>query len=37
MGVSTIGDAKYYIDFNFEINNSVDKLALKKRYKEKIK
>lgn len=37
MGVSSIGDAKYYIDFNMEINSGVDKLALKKKYKEEIK
>jgi len=37
MGVSSIGDAKYYLDFNFEINSGVEKLALKKKYKEEIK
>ena len=37
MGVSIIGDAKYYLDLNLEINSEVDKLALKKKYKEEIK
>ena len=37
MGVSGIGDAKYFLDLNMEINISVDKLNLKKKYKEEIK
>lgn len=37
MGVSGIGDAKYFLDLNMEINISVDKLSLKKKYKEEIK
>lgn len=37
MGVSSIGDAKYFLDLSIEINGSVDKLSLKKKYKEEIK
>lgn len=37
MGVSSIGDAKYYLDLNIEVNSAVDKLALKKKYKNEIK
>ena len=37
MGVSGIGDAKYFLDLNMEINISIDKLSLKKKYKEEIK
>jgi hypothetical protein len=37
MGASSIGDAKYFLDLNMEINGSVDKLSLKKKYKEEIK
>ena len=34
MGVTENGDAKYYLDTNFSIDTTIDKLALKKKYKE---
>jgi hypothetical protein len=37
MGVSESGDAKYYLDTNFILDANVDKLALKKKYKEEIR
>jgi hypothetical protein len=37
MGVTENGDAKYYLDTNFSIDTTVDKLALKKKYKEEIR
>lgn len=37
MGVSESGDAKYYLDTNFVLDPHVDKLALKKKYKEEIR
>jgi len=37
MGVNSIGDVKYFLDLNWEIVGSVDKLSLKKKYKEEIK
>lgn len=37
MGVSDSGDAKYYLDTNFVVEPTIDKLGLKKRYKEEIK
>lgn len=37
MGVSESGDPKYYLDDNFVIDPAVDKLALKKKYKEEIR
>jgi hypothetical protein len=37
MGVSENGDAKYYLDTNFVLESTVDKLALKKKYKEEIR
>lgn len=37
MGASSIGDAKYYLDLTIQINPNVDKMGLKKKYKEEIK
>lgn len=37
MGVSEGGDAKYFLDPLFEIEPNVDKLSLKKKYKEEIR
>jgi hypothetical protein len=37
MGVTENGDPKYYLDTNFALDANVDKLALKKKYKEEIK
>lgn len=37
MGVSEAGEAKYYLDTHFSVDAAVDKLALKKRYKEEIR
>ena len=37
MGVSVSGDAKYYLDLSFTIEPQLDKLALKKRYKQQIR
>jgi len=37
MGVNLEGDAKYFVDTNFEMDANIDKLALKKKYKEEIK
>lgn len=37
MGVSESGDPKYYLDTNFTIDGTVDRLALKKKYKEEIR
>lgn len=37
MGVGESGDPKYYLDTNFVIDLTVDKLALKKKYKEEIR
>jgi hypothetical protein len=37
MGVNENGDAKYYLDTHFSIDPAVDKLALKKKYKEEIR
>lgn len=37
MGVSDSGDAKYFLDTTFEVDPAVDKLQLKKKYKEEIK
>lgn len=34
MGVSDSGDAKYFLDTTFEVDSAVDKLHLKKKYKE---
>ena len=37
MGVTEGGDAKYYLDTSFSLDPSLDKLTLKKKYKEEIK
>ena len=37
MGVSENGDAKYYLDPGFDIDPNIDKLSLKKKYKEEIR
>lgn len=37
MGVSESGDAKYFLDTGFEVEAGVDKLQLKKKYKEEIR
>lgn len=37
MGVSEAGDAKYFLGLDFEIDASMDKMQLKKKYKEQIK
>jgi len=37
MGVGIKGDAKYYLDLSIEITSGIDKLALKKKYKDEIK
>ena len=37
MGVTECGDAKYFLDPLFEIDAGVDKLGLKKKYKEEIR
>ena len=37
MGVNDNGDPKYYLDTNFVLNSNVDKLGLKKKYKEEIR
>lgn len=37
MGVTENGDPKYYLDTNFALDANVDKLGLKKKYKEEIK
>jgi hypothetical protein len=37
MGVTENGDPKYYLDTNFALDANVDKLALKKKYKEEIR
>ena len=37
MGVSENGDAKYYLDPSFDIDPNIDKLSLKKKYKEEIR
>jgi hypothetical protein len=37
MGLNDVGDAKYFLDTSFQLEPGVDKLALKKRYKDDIK
>lgn len=37
MGVSESGDPKYYLDTNFAVDAGVDRLALKKKYREEIR
>ncbi len=37
MGLNDQGDAKYFLDTSFQLEPGVDKLALKKRYKDEIK
>ena len=37
MGVSETGDPKYYLDINFAVDAGVDRLALKKKYREEIR
>lgn len=37
MGVTENGDAKYFLDPLFEVDAGVDKLGLKKKYKEEIR
>jgi hypothetical protein len=34
MGVTEAGDPKYFLDTNFVMDPSVNKLDLKKKYKE---
>jgi hypothetical protein len=37
MGVTEAGDPKYYLDTNFLLDPALDRLALKKKYKEEIR
>jgi hypothetical protein len=37
MGVSEGGDAKYFLDPGFEMQSGLDKISLKKKYKEQIR
>lgn len=37
MGVTEAGDPKYFLDTNFVVDSSVNRLDLKKRYKEEIR
>lgn len=37
MGVSDSGDPKYYLNTNFVLDSNVDKLSLKKKYKEELR
>ena len=37
MGVTEAGDPKYFLDTNFVMDPSVNKLDLKKKYKEQIR
>jgi hypothetical protein len=37
MGVSEAGYPKYFLDPGFEVDGQIDKLSLKKKYKEEIK
>jgi hypothetical protein len=37
MGVGSKGEPKYYLDLNIEISSGIDKLTLKKKYKDEIK
>lgn len=37
MGVTDIGEPKYYLDTTFTYNLAIDKLAQKKKYKEDIR
>jgi len=37
MGVNDNGDPKYYLDTSFVLDPNVDKLGLKKKYKEEIR
>lgn len=37
MGVSETGEPKYYLDTNFAVDAGVDRLALKKKYREEIR
>jgi hypothetical protein len=37
MGVTEAGDPKYFLDTNFVVDPSVNKLDLKKKYKEEIR
>jgi hypothetical protein len=37
MGVNEGGDAKYFLDPGFEMQSGLDKISLKKKYKEQIR
>jgi len=37
MGVTEAGDPKYFLDTNFVVDTAINRLDLKKKYKEEIR